>query len=178
MKATGIVRRVDDLGRIVIPKEIRRILRLREGDPMELYTDADVLVLKKYSPLTRFGDSGNLLKTILQLAQVPIILCDRDKAVDAAAVEKTKYEGLSLTDDISEIIGKRTFYVRGDDMPQITVFSGSDLTAEMITPIIAGNEIVGALVIPESRDLINMDRAASCLKFAAKYLELYWEEYQ
>ena len=55
MKATGIVRRIDDLGRVVIPKEIRRTLRIREGDPLELFTDRDELMLKKYSPIASIG---------------------------------------------------------------------------------------------------------------------------
>ena len=56
MKATGIVRRIDELGRVVIPKEIRRTLRIREGDPLELFTDRDELMLKKYSPITNRAD--------------------------------------------------------------------------------------------------------------------------
>ena len=52
MKATGIVRRIDELGRVVIPKEIRRTLRIKEGDPLEIFTDSDELRLKKYSPIT------------------------------------------------------------------------------------------------------------------------------
>ena len=55
MKATGIVRRIDELGRVVIPKEIRRTLRIREGDPLELFTDRDELMLKKYSPIGEMG---------------------------------------------------------------------------------------------------------------------------
>ena len=56
MKATGIVRRIDDLGRIVIPKEIRKTLKIREGDPLEIFTDREgMVVLKKYSPVGGFG---------------------------------------------------------------------------------------------------------------------------
>ena len=55
MKATGIVRRIDELGRVVIPKEIRRTLRIKEGDPLEIFTDRDELMLKKYSQLIKYG---------------------------------------------------------------------------------------------------------------------------
>ena len=68
MKATGIVRRIDELGRVVIPKEIRRTLRIREGDPLELFTDRDELMLKKYSPIAsigRFAEGGQRRRTFL-----------------------------------------------------------------------------------------------------------------
>lgn len=60
MKATGIVRRIDELGRIVIPKEIRRVLRIREGDPIEIFTDADSVVLKKYARIRELGDYADV----------------------------------------------------------------------------------------------------------------------
>ena len=69
MKATGIVRRIDDLGRIVVPKEIRRTLRIREGDALEIFTDREgEIILKKYSPL---GEMGNFADQYAEsLAQI------------------------------------------------------------------------------------------------------------
>ena len=66
MKATGIVRRIDDLGRVVVPKEIRRTLRIREGDPLEIFTDREgEIILKKYSPIGELGTLHNSMRTVL-----------------------------------------------------------------------------------------------------------------
>lgn len=178
MKETGIVRRVDDLGRIVIPKEIRRSLRIRENEPMELCIDEDNLVLKKHNSFARCGEIGDLLKAIRTFAQVPVILCGRVQAVGAAGVDKPKYEGLSLSDDFTAIVGKRAFYIHGDDMPKVSIFNGSDICAELAMPISVCDEVAGVLVIPDDGDPVNMDRASICLQFAAKYLETYWGEFQ
>ena len=93
MKATGIVRRIDDLGRVVIPKEIRRTMRIREGDPLEIFTsnDGDV-IFKKYSPI------GELAHLAAQYAEVmakgtalPVVICDRDGCVAASGVPSERY---------------------------------------------------------------------------------------
>ena len=90
MKATGIVRRIDDLGRVVIPKEIRRTMRIREGDPLEIYTDADgEVIFKKYSQV------GELSSLTAQYAEVlhkntglPVVITDRDRVISCAGVPK------------------------------------------------------------------------------------------
>ena len=86
MKATGIVRRIDDLGRVVIPKEIRRTLRIREGDPLEIYTEKDgEVIFKKYSPmgdLTEFA--GRICESLHKNTGFPAALCDRDTVIAAA----------------------------------------------------------------------------------------------
>ena len=88
MKATGIVRRIDDLGRVVIPKEIRRTLRIREGDPLEIFTDSDGLVVfKKYSPIGELSDfAGQYAEVLNKAAGLPALICDCDHVVAAAGV--------------------------------------------------------------------------------------------
>ncbi len=83
MKATGIVRRIDDLGRIVIPKEIRRTLRIKEGDPLEIYTDRDgEVIFKKYSPIGEMQSFANEYATALQKATgTPIFVCDKEEVI-------------------------------------------------------------------------------------------------
>ena len=80
MKATGIVRRIDDLGRVVIPKEIRRVLRIRDGDPMEIFTNREgEVIFKKYSPvgeLTPFAEQ--LCETMSKTTGYTVAICDRD----------------------------------------------------------------------------------------------------
>ena len=93
MKATGIVRRIDDLGRIVIPKEIRRVMRLREGDPLEIYTEADgSVVFRKYSPI---GDmsrvSEEYAEAINRTSGIPIAICDRDNVIAVSGVSRKEF---------------------------------------------------------------------------------------
>ena len=86
MKATGIVRRIDDLGRVVIPKEIRRTMRIREGDPLEIYTDRDgEVIFKKYSPMGELGTFvGELAEALSRTAGLSVAICDRDAVIAAA----------------------------------------------------------------------------------------------
>ena len=90
MKATGIVRRIDDLGRVVIPKEIRRTLRIREGDPLEIYTDIEEkIVLKKYSPVGEVFSSANQYAAILsKITDTPSIICDCEKIIASSGISK------------------------------------------------------------------------------------------
>ena len=93
MKATGIVRRIDDLGRVVIPKEIRRTMRIREGDPLEIYTDRDgEVIFKKYSPMGELGTfAGELAEALSRTAGLSCAICDRDAVIAAAGGKKPIY---------------------------------------------------------------------------------------
>ena len=90
MKATGIVRRIDDLGRVVIPKEIRRTMRIREGDPLEIFTDNDgEVIFKKYSPMGELSQfAGDLAEVLCNTAGVPVVVCDRDHVICADGIPK------------------------------------------------------------------------------------------
>ena len=90
MKATGIVRRIDDLGRVVIPKEIRRTMRIREGDPLEIYTDREGgVIFKKYSQLGDVSDfATQLCDTISRVAGLPAVITDRDSVIAAGGVPR------------------------------------------------------------------------------------------
>ena len=90
MKATGIVRRIDDLGRVVIPKEIRRTMRIREGDPLEIFTDREGgVIFKKYSQMGDISDfAGQLCDTISRVAGLPAVITDRDSCIAVAGVPR------------------------------------------------------------------------------------------
>ncbi len=92
MKATGIVRRIDDLGRVVIPKEIRRTMRIREGDPLEIYTSNDgEVIFKKYSPINELsGGAMQVAEVIYKLGNSPVVVFDRDHVVAVAGVQKKR----------------------------------------------------------------------------------------
>ena len=93
MKATGIVRRIDDLGRVVIPKEIRRTLRIREGDPLEIFTDREGgVILKKYSPIGELTDfSREYADSLQQVIGHVILVCDRDAFISVSGGSKKDY---------------------------------------------------------------------------------------
>ena len=88
MKATGIVRRIDDLGRVVIPKEIRRTLRIREGDPLEIYTDPEgEVIFKKYSPVGEMSPfAAQYAEVLSKTASLPTVFSDTDHVIAAAGV--------------------------------------------------------------------------------------------
>ena len=104
MKATGIVRRIDDLGRVVIPKEIRRTLRIREGDPLEIFVDRDgEVILKKYSPISELGDfAKEYAEALFDSLGNPVLICDRDTVIAVAGGSKKEY----LNKNISDIVEK------------------------------------------------------------------------
>ena len=99
MKATGIVRRIDDLGRVVIPKEIRRTLRIREGDPLEIFTDREgEVILKKYSPIGELGDfAAEYAESLHNTSGHIICVADRDSiiAVSGASIKEFLEKQLS-----------------------------------------------------------------------------------
>ena len=102
MKATGIVRRIDELGRIVIPKEIRRTLRIRESDPMEIFTNHEGgIVLKKYSPIGELGDTAQeYVESVANVAKCTVCVADRDRIVAAAGSQSRQYTGKDLDETI------------------------------------------------------------------------------
>ena len=117
MKATGIVRRIDDLGRVVIPKEIRRTMRIREGDPLEIYTDREgEVIFKKYSPLGELtGFAAQYAETLHKTCDLSVVICDRDSVVALAGVSKKEYAEKRLSDEMESIIESRALFIRRDD---------------------------------------------------------------
>ncbi len=153
MKATGIVRRIDDLGRIVIPKEIRRTLRIRESDPLEIFTDREgEIILKKYSPI---GEMSTFAKQYAEsLAQVSghtAMVADRDQFIAVSG----GYKGLlnkSISKQLEDKITNResVMAARGDrGFIPVCEDGGEDYQHEAIAPIICEGDVIGAVVLLE-----------------------------
>ncbi len=106
MKATGIVRRIDDLGRVVVPKEIRKVLRIREGDPLEIYTGtAGEVILKKYSPIGELGQMAeSFAETASSVLGLPVLVSDTDRFVAASGIRQKDYIDREIDADLDEII--------------------------------------------------------------------------
>lgn len=112
MKATGIVRRIDDLGRVVIPKEIRRTMRIREGDPLEIYTDREgEVIFKKYSPIGELVDfASQYAESLYKTCGIPVAVCDRDSVVAAAGISKKEFLDRKISQGVDNIIEGRSLY--------------------------------------------------------------------
>ena len=148
MKATGIVRRIDDLGRVVIPKEIRRTMRIREGDPLEIFTDRDgEVIFKKYSPigeLTAFA--AQYAETLHKTCELSVAICDRDSIVACAGVSKKEYADKSLSDGLERICESRSLYVRREGEEKMSPLSeGGSHYIICAMPIISEGDIVGCV---------------------------------
>ncbi len=152
MKATGIVRRIDDLGRVVVPKEIRRTLRIREGDPLEIFTDREgEIILKKYSPI---GELGNFAKQYAEaLSQTTghvVCITDRDQIIAVSGGGKKDYLGKSISQQLDQVIDDRASLVaKREDQQyvQVTDDAGEDFQSETISPIICQGDAIGSVVI-------------------------------
>ncbi len=152
MRATGIVRRIDDLGRVVVPKEIRRVLRIREGDPLEIFTDRDgEIVLKKYSPI---GEMLTLAKQYVEsLAQVSgyaALIADRDQFI-ATAGGFRQYMNKSVSRQLEEKVNNREIVTAAKgDRDFISVCdeeSEQEYQQQAIAPIICEGDIIGSVML-------------------------------
>ncbi|MGL5258614.1 MAG: stage V sporulation protein T [Lachnospiraceae bacterium] len=151
MKATGIVRRIDDLGRVVIPKEIRRTLRIRVGDPLEIYTDREgEIVLKKYSPI---GEISTFAKQYVDsLAQVSLhtaMITDRDQIIAVSGGQKSAQDK-RISKELEEKLEKREwFYAVKGDRNFLKISSECEIEHEQqcICPIICEGDIIGSVIL-------------------------------
>ena len=148
MKATGIVRRIDDLGRVVIPKEIRRTMRIREGDPLEIYTDREgEVIFKKYSPVGELSAfASQYAETLNRTCGLAVVICDRDSVIAVAGVPRKEYAEKRLSKELEEIIEKRTLYVRRDDDAFSVTADGLGQSISVAMPILAEGDLVGCVI--------------------------------
>ena len=117
MKATGIVRRIDDLGRVVMPKEIRRTMRIREGDPLEIYTNNDgEVIFKKYSPIGELSAfSVQYAEALHKIGGLPAVICDRDHVVAVAGLPKKEMVERRLSVEMENILENRKMVVLSEE---------------------------------------------------------------
>jgi AbrB family transcriptional regulator, stage V sporulation protein T len=174
MKATGIVRRIDDLGRVVIPKEIRRTLRIREGDPLEIFVDRDgEVILKKYSPIGELGDfAQEYVEALYENLQHTAVICDRDSVIAVSGPSKKEYLQKPLGEVVESSMDQRRTHV--ENSPR-TVEMVKGMTEEyksyIIVPIHAGGDPIGAVILFSKRDGVRMgDTEMKLTNTAAAFL--------
>lgn len=171
MKATGIVRRIDDLGRVVIPKEIRRTLKIREGDPLEIFTGNDAeVIFKKYSPMGEMVSFASDFAEALSVgSKLTVAICDRDHCVAAGGAKKELLEK-TITPELEKIIEDRRIYVQqnGD---KILAFSGCERHICVAAPVVAAGDIVGCvLFLAENENETAGEADIKLAEIASKFL--------
>lgn len=149
MKATGIVRRIDDLGRVVIPKEIRRTLRIREGDPLEIFTSNDgEVIFKKYSPIGELSAFAAQYADILhKTSGKAVIVCDRDHVVAAAGVPKKELLERRISPALEQLCDQRKSYILSPQEHPLYPVEGIERTALIAFPIISAGDVCGSVVL-------------------------------
>lgn len=150
MKATGIVRRIDDLGRVVVPKEIRRTLRIREGDPLEIYTDREGgIVLRKYSPIGELGEMAKeYVESVASVAGCTVCATDRDMVVAAAGPEKKEYLGKEIHSKLQQCIEeRRTIVATKEEAKFCPIIEDGQVEEEAVSPIISQGDAIGTVVL-------------------------------
>lgn len=156
MKATGIVRRIDDLGRVVVPKEIRRTLRIREGDPLEIFTDKEgEIILKKYSPIGELSAfAKQYAESLSQMLGCLAGICDMDQVVAAAGNGKKELQDEDITRELGEFLKERkTQNAKAGEKRYVPVVSKTEpYSQEVISPILCAGDVIGAVL------LLNMDQ--------------------
>lgn len=185
MKATGIVRRIDDLGRVVIPKEIRRTLRIREGDPLEIFVDREgEVILKKYSPIGELGDFAKEYADSLYEALGHIAcIADRDTIIAVAGAPKKEYMNKPIGPAVEKAMEERRAIVinnPGEDpyCKECMIVEDGECkySAEVIAPIIAEGDPIGAVILASKEPDVKMGElelklAETAAGFLAKQME-------
>lgn len=175
MKNTGVLRRVDDLGRIVIPKDIRKTLRIKDGESLEVFLSSDNIILKKYSPLEGLQ---NFYKTYVEsiFSEIGnnVIVVDRDKIVAVSGDFKKKYLDKPISSKIDSIIQNRVV-VSSKEIVKMEIVSGDTIEISyVIAPIITNGDAVGAVIIMSNFDKIDdfvIKTGTIAAKFLGKYIE-------
>ena len=178
MKATGIVRRIDDLGRVVIPKEIRRTLKIREGMPMEIFTDiSGEVILKKYSPVGEMSQLAEAYaEALVTLTGLGAAICDGEQVITAAGPGRKELLHKAISPQVEEVIeGKKSFVAAGEAL--VPVALGGAGAALAVFPVVSLGDVMGGVLLLKgekaparvSQEAVESARAAAL--FLSRQLE-------
>ncbi len=164
MKATGIVRKIDDLGRVVIPKEIRRTLHIKESDPLEIFTDRDgAVIFKKYSPMGELGNfAGQICQALHKTTGKPVAICDRDAILTAAGQGARAMGSMPISKDLEIALHTRSLYAAPLGAPGLLPTAvDTPYRVEIAAPILAEGDILGGVLVlgqGERRESTEVDK--------------------
>ena len=167
MKATGIVRRIDDLGRVVIPKEIRKTMRINEGSPMEIFTDRQgEIILKKYSPIGEMSlFAKEYAEVLAQTTGMLACITDRDQVVAASGQGSKELTGKSITRELESLItGREGKCFRPGEKNKILVSESQKepVGSEIIQPVLAGGDGIGSVILISKIKIIVLEILNEC----------------
>ena len=179
MKATGIVRRIDDLGRVVIPKEIRRTMRIREGDPLEIYTSREgEVIFKKYSLMGGVDEfAGQICETLNKTTGLSVAVTDRDSIVAAAGGARRDLIGKRISAQLEQIMEDRAIYQTSGEERSVFITDTTDRYCAMVAaPIISEGDALGLVLFVGSEGEHNVGEteyklAQTIAGFLGKHME-------
>lgn len=177
MKATGVVRRIDELGRIVIPKEIRKTMRIGEGENIEIFIDGDQnIVLKKYSAIKKISDfAQHFTDAIYDFLKYNIIITDTDSLIAVSGPLKKEVNGKLLSEDMLSIIKKRESIIeKGLKNIVLTDYYSCD-GSYMIQPIVSNGDVVGLVILLSTEGQVG-EIEEKVVQIASQFLAKYLEE--
>ena len=174
MRATGIVRRIDDLGRVVIPKEIRKTLRIREGDPLEIFTAKDgEVILKKYSPIGELNEfSQEYAETLGETLGHGIVVTDLDSIIAVSKLAKKDYKEKSISDELEQLIENRESKTSKDNKT-IALHKDDSMgyNSQIIMPIVSSSgDCIGSIIMVSKDENALSESEEKILKIAANFL--------
>ena len=155
MKATGVVRRIDELGRIVIPKEIRRTLKIKEGTPLEIYSgESGELLLKKYSPIVELGElATEVSESIFNQTNQNVLVTNMESVVASSGIGKSAYINLSIDSHIERLINSRKTQIVSMQDENTRLFSNNlNIKTYVLSPIMSGGDVYGSIIIFDEKN--------------------------
>ena len=154
MKATGVVRRIDDLGRVVIPKEIRKTLRIKEGDPLEIFTDKEgEVILKKYSPIGELSEfATTYAETLAKTTGHIACITDKDTVIAVSGGSKKEFLEQGLSKQLEEVLENKEIYSSSDNNEIALPITENDnkekkYNAQVIYPIVCQGDVIGSVIL-------------------------------
>ena len=154
MKATGVVRRIDDLGRVVIPKEIRRTLRIKEGDPLEIFTDKEgEVILKKYSPIGELSEfAAGYAETLAKTTGHIACITDKDTVIAVSGTSKKEFYEQGISEELEKIMDEKENYASRDNNNISIPITKNDkwerkYNSQIAYPIISDGDAIGSVIL-------------------------------
>ena len=154
MKSTGVVRRIDDLGRVVIPKEIRRTLRIKEGDPLEIFTEkAGEIILKKYSPIGELSEfATEYAETLTKTTGHIACITDKDTVIAVSGTPKKEWIEHGISNQLEKIMDDQEKYISKENNETSIPITDTDnqerkYNSQVIYPIISDGNSIGSVIL-------------------------------
>lgn len=174
MKSTGVLRRIDDLGRVVIPKEIRKTLKIKNGESLEIFTNGDAVILKKYSYMSDLNViAQNCSDSFYDVVNNNILITDLDKVIAASGSLKKKYLGKEISREVGAIINKRRTTIDNETGDIQITEKLNEECKYIISSVIVSGDAVGSVIILSDEEISDLiEKSANFIaKFLGKHLE-------